>query len=216
MAELTEPQWERQPGETNKAFAAFCTYRDLRNKRSLSKVAEKLDKKSKSYISVWSKTNRWVERVRYFDDDEDRQNRIRHQESIEKMNERQAQQAETFQKILFLPVTAFSGRISKNKENKIPAIEDLSKLSTIELLELIGQMSKNYSNLVNIERIARGMPTEIGRQENTVVLKDKTEKIGELIAGNEKTTEKLTELVSAMGDAKNGKPGNDGNVCDEG
>jgi hypothetical protein len=34
--------WERQPGESGKAFSAFCHYRDLGRDRSLAKVAESL------------------------------------------------------------------------------------------------------------------------------------------------------------------------------
>jgi hypothetical protein len=158
--------WERLPGETDKAFKAFCVYRDLRQNRSFSALLDRLGKKSKTQFAVWSRKNNWQVRVRAFDDDEDRKNRIKQQESIQKMNERQAQQAETFQRIVFLPVTAFSERLKKDKDNKMPAIEDLNKLTTVELIDLIIQVSRSYGNLVNIERIARGVPTEIGRNEN--------------------------------------------------
>lgn len=207
--------WERLPGETNKAFRAFCIYRDLRQNRSFAQVQAKLGKKSKSYIAHWSKKNKWVERVKSFDDDEDRILRLKHQESIQKMNERQAQQAETFQRILFLPVTAISDRLRKDKDNKTPAIEDLNKLNTLELIELIGQLSRNYGNLVNIERIARGVPTEIGRSENTLIIPNNIEKYGEIVANDKNATDKLTEYLNCIGNAKDSKPGNDGNVHDE-
>ena len=82
--------WERLPGETDKAFKAFCVYRDLRQNRSFGALLDRLGKKSKTQFAVWSRKNNWQVRVRAFDDDEDRKNRIKQQESIQKMNERQA------------------------------------------------------------------------------------------------------------------------------
>ena len=217
MSDLRENLlWERIPGETDKAFKAFCVYRDLRQNRSFSALLDRLGKKSKTQFAVWSKKYNWQVRVRAFDDDEDRKNRMRQQESIQKMNERQAQQAETIQKILFLPVTAMSDRLRKNKDNKTPAIEDLNKLNTLELIELIGQLSKSYGNLVNIERIARGVPTEIGRNENTISFDNKKDKFGKLVANNEKATNALFEFLDAVGNTQNGKSGNNGDVHNEG
>lgn len=131
------------------------------------------------------------------------------------MNERQAEQAETFQRIIFLPVTAFSERLKKDKDNKTPAIEDLNKLTTVELIDLIIQVSKTFGNLVNIERIARGVPTEIGKNENTLLLQAKKDKFGEIVANDEEASEALLKFLSAVGDAQNGKSSNNGNVPDE-
>ena len=208
--------WERMPGETDKAFKAFCTYRDLRQNRSFSALLDKLGKKSKTQFAVWSRKFNWQARVSAFDDDEDRKNRMRQQESIQKMNERQAGQAETFQRIVFLPVTAFSERLKKDKDNKTPAIEDLNKLSTVELIELIIQVSKSFGNLVNIERIARGVPTEIGRNENTIMLENKKDKFGELVANDEKATNALLEFLDAVGNTQNSKTGDNGDAHNEG
>jgi hypothetical protein len=207
--------WERLPGETDKAFKAFCVYRDLRQNRSFSALLDRLGKKSKTQFAVWSRKNNWQVRVRAFDDDEDRKNRIKQQESIQKMNERQAQQAETFQRIVFLPVTAFSERLKKDKDNKMPAIEDLNKLTTVELIDLIIQVSRSYGNLVNIERIARGVPTEIGRNENTILLQPQKDKFGEIVANDEESAEALLKFLSAVGDAQNGKPSYNGDVSVE-
>ncbi len=49
----------------------------------------------------------------------------------------------------------------------MPAIVDLNMLTTVELIDLIIQVSRTFGNFVNIERIARGVPAEIGRNENT-------------------------------------------------
>lgn len=207
--------WERLPNETNKAYSAFCVYRDLRHDRSFTRVQAKLGKKSRTYIAYWSKKYKWVERVRAFDDYEEKLIRQKHIESIQKMNERQSRQSKAFQKVLYLPVVTLLKRLKKNSNNKISAIEDLNKLNTLQLIELIGQISKNYSNLVNTERIARGAPTEIGKSENTLIIPEQNFKYGEIVANDEKAAEALLKFLDIVGGTQKSKSSNDGNVCNE-
>jgi len=62
--------FEREPKETNKAYGAFCIYRDLGPERSLAKAAETYYGSSKNLaqIGLWSRKFDWVERARAFDD----------------------------------------------------------------------------------------------------------------------------------------------------
>lgn len=72
MAKVNTPkQWERQPEESTKAFEAFCIYRDLGTDRSLSKVAEKLEK-SETLMGRWSSKHDWVKRAAAWDDEQER------------------------------------------------------------------------------------------------------------------------------------------------
>jgi len=74
-----EPQvWDRQPGESNPAYGAFCVYRDLGPQRSIAKACREL-KKSKSTVAPWSAKFEWVERTKAWDDFCDRQQRERDQ-----------------------------------------------------------------------------------------------------------------------------------------
>lgn len=60
--------WERQAGETAKAFAAFELYRGMpATERSGAKVAQQLGR-AKQLIDRWSSANSWVVRVRAWDD----------------------------------------------------------------------------------------------------------------------------------------------------
>lgn len=55
-------EFEQQPKESNKAFAAFSMYLSLGPQRSLDSVARKLSK-SEGLIARWSSRWRWTERV---------------------------------------------------------------------------------------------------------------------------------------------------------
>lgn len=64
MAEL-DP-WDRQPGETSKAYEAFVTYRDLGAGRTQLSVEKALGK-SKALISRWAAAHDWVRRAAAWD-----------------------------------------------------------------------------------------------------------------------------------------------------
>ncbi len=54
--------WERQAGESAKAYEAFAMYRDAGPSRSITMVARELNK-SRSLIARWSSAYDWVDRV---------------------------------------------------------------------------------------------------------------------------------------------------------
>lgn len=65
--------WEQQVEwrESDKAYAAFCPYRDAGAERSLESVARQLHK-SKQLLGRWSMKFRWVERAQAYDRDQER------------------------------------------------------------------------------------------------------------------------------------------------
>ena len=85
----TPKPWELQPEETSKAYEAFCEYRDMGTQRSLSKVADKLQK-SGTLIGRWSGAYNWVERAAAWDNEQDRIARNAQLEEIKKMRKRHA------------------------------------------------------------------------------------------------------------------------------
>lgn len=64
MAELAP--WDRQPGETSKAYEAFSIYRDMGAERTVRLVAEALNK-SGTLIAGWSGKHNWVDRAAAYD-----------------------------------------------------------------------------------------------------------------------------------------------------
>ena len=81
--------WERQDGESVKAFEAFCTYRDMGSERSLQKTGQALGK-SKVLMENWSSKFSWVDRVTAWDDEQDRIARKEQINDIKKMRKRHA------------------------------------------------------------------------------------------------------------------------------
>lgn len=86
--------WERQPGESMKAFKAFTIYRDLGPlERSQEKVKEALERSSRTMISDWSVKFNWTKRVEAWDDEQDRIIRADHLKEIKEMRKRHAKLA---------------------------------------------------------------------------------------------------------------------------
>jgi len=63
---VDDAKWLRQPGESEKAFAAFQCYLDLGDERTISAVGQKLGK-SRSQIDAWRGKFNWKERAQAYD-----------------------------------------------------------------------------------------------------------------------------------------------------
>lgn len=142
MAEL----WERQKGESSKAYAAFCVYRDLGPDRSIEKARQTMPKtRPKSWLVCWSTKYNWVARAAAYDDYLDRKKRLEREKAIMDMMERHARLA-----------VAFQQRIAQRLQEVDPA--ELSP----------SDMAKWLDTATKLERLSRGEPTEIGKQEVTL------------------------------------------------
>ena len=129
--------WERQKGETSRAYEAFCTYRDLGPNRSQSKTSQKLGKNSRT-IADWSTKYDWVKRAAAWDAEQDRIARQAQIDEIKKMRKRHADLA-----------TAMLVKAAKALQ-RIP--EDEVKASDVS--RLVETASK-------LERISRGDAGEV-------------------------------------------------------
>jgi len=139
MAEI----WERQKNESSKAYAAFCVYRDLGPERSLEKVRQNLDKpRTRKWLGDWSVKHNWVERANAYDDYLERKKREEKEKAILEMAERHAKLAMAFQQ-----------RVAQRLQQIDPA-----ELSPSDMAKWLDVATK-------LERLARGEPTEIGKQE---------------------------------------------------
>ena len=79
--------WERQDGESAKAYQAFCKYLDMGEKRSIRAVAQQLGK-SATLMARWSSTWPWRARVADYAADLRRQPYMKAQTHAKKMAKR--------------------------------------------------------------------------------------------------------------------------------
>lgn len=142
MAEV----WERQPGETSRAYSYFVKYRDLGPERSMDKLRKYLGVKvSQTRLEQLSVKHNWVERARAYDDYIERRKREEKEKAILEMAERHARIAVAFQQKI---------------------VERLRELDPDQLSP--SDLAKWLDVATKLERLSRGEPTEIGKQEVTL------------------------------------------------
>ncbi len=135
--------------ETPKAAAAFLKFCELgiKDKRSLSRMTEVYPQYAKSLplLKRWSAAHNWQERVKAYDREVSEEKRRKRDAEIEQMNERHA-----------LIGTTQQERALAQIERLIEARRFGSQAS-VQLLKLA----------TDVERLARGAPTEHIEQTNT-------------------------------------------------
>lgn len=151
-----DPLWERQEGESARAFQGFATYRDLGPSRSLVATAQILSKTKQGTLAPWSVAWGWVERAGAWDDECDRNQRARDEverlEAIRKMKEGQIKLGQAFQAVAGAALAErYSGDSALAKKN----VADLSPTDMTRLADIGSK----------IELRARGEATE--RIENS-------------------------------------------------
>lgn len=129
-------EWERQPDESTQAYEAFTIYRE---ERSITKVAQRLDK-SRTIIGQWSSEWSWVERCRQYDnalqavDFEERRAQIKamQEKHRDTANELQTKAMEAIRKL---------------------DMEDLSPKVLLEYLKLGVELERrtNYEQMADLE-----------------------------------------------------------------
>ena len=87
MRKVEIAPWERQPGETEKAYEAFLIYKNLGPGRTFKSVADKLQK-SYTLIRRWKEQGEWESRAADYDRENERKEQIATQQARKKMIER--------------------------------------------------------------------------------------------------------------------------------
>ncbi len=90
--------WDKQPGESQKAYAWFCRYRDYGVDRSIAKVLQKyIGKASSAVQSRWSAKFDWVKRAEAYDEHLEKERRKEYEAHNLEMGKRHIQQARALQ-----------------------------------------------------------------------------------------------------------------------
>ena len=142
-------KWERQKSESSKAYAAFCSYRDMGVSRSLVKIVNIVYGESSEgklsvnlrQLSTWSVKYGWVSRVEAYDDYLESKSRKEHEIAIQKMVTEHAEAAV----------------ITRSK-----AMERIGLIGEKELNELTPKEALEYLKVAaELERKSRGAPDQI-------------------------------------------------------
>jgi hypothetical protein len=154
--------WEKQPGETAKAYHGFCVYRDLGYNRTYKKTGAILGC-TITNVFRWSFNHSWKERVEAWDGEIAMTKRNAQLEEIEQMSRRQANQSAMAGQALMVPVLALVKRL-KLDEN----LEDtLANMPIADLITLVTKVTQVYPNIMKSERLARGEATELVKSDVT-------------------------------------------------
>jgi hypothetical protein len=180
--------WERQYGESSKAFACFAAYRDMGWQRSLKAVAEQMNK-NPSLVARWSRRWHWVERAQAWDDEMDRQ--ARH-EAIELYRDTMRQHHQVGG--LMLRVAAM--RLVGDEVNGVQRI-DPNKLTATEIARIVDVATRVQARAV----------TQPGTGEKSVEAEVDVD-VRVLVASNPALAMKVREVAEMMEglDAQVGEP----------
>lgn len=157
MPEWTDKPWKRQKGESDKAYEAFVTYRDMGTDRSIRAVAQKLAK-SRTQIGKWSSGWEWTERVRAYDNELEKEARAKAIKGRKDMTDRHIKIAMQLQKKALEALTSLEAKAMAPKDIKefIKMATDLERLNrTIE-----GDSKGNSSNSLADEIMAAYLKRE--------------------------------------------------------
>ena len=154
--------WDRQPGESAKAFAAFAVYRDVGPTRSLAKVGRYLIettvrrgtlKSVTEEMARWSSRYGWVGRVEAF---EIHQDRVRLAERERMQREMEERHLSGSQALLFAALARARGLAAQ--EGK-PGVDALSPSA----IQDWGELARVIETAVRIERLTRGLATDVSK-----------------------------------------------------
>jgi hypothetical protein len=149
QSQTEEKPWDRQPGESSKAYHAFCVYRDAASARTFEAVAEML-RCSGANVRRWAKKWRWVERTRAFDIDVDRIERAALVRERLAMKKRMARQGVDMQVVAGDGLAELQ-RLIKDKDNSLRLTpSDIARLAEVGgKLERYarGEDEENYGTL---------------------------------------------------------------------
>lgn len=132
MTKVNTPEpWERQRGETPRAYEAFGVYRDLGPNRSIAKAGRSLGK-NKVTLEQWSVKYEWVKRAAEWDAEQDRVARQAQLDEIKKMRKRHADLATAM-------LVKAAKALQRIPEDEIKAVDVSRMVETASRLERISR-----------------------------------------------------------------------------
>lgn len=158
--------WERQPGESPKAYDAFQEYLQLGpHKASQTELAKQRVTRLRKgtlegqlyQIKTWSAEHAWTHRAGAWWDEQHRQARQKSTDTLIEMAQRHAEAAQSHLAVALEPARSVLAEIVQARRDG----RDIFKgLSLVERVKLANEAAKVVASLAQVERLSRGLVYE--------------------------------------------------------
>jgi len=144
MSDEEKQSWDRQSGESSKAYAHFCLYRDMGLSRSIRQMPSVSGCTSVvRQLNRWSSRWRWVERCQKYDDYLEHERRLQQEKERRAMHERHARVALLGMNVAVKGLERLLNKVQSGKGAVAP-----------------GDLTRLLDTSVKVERLARGESSE--------------------------------------------------------
>ena len=185
--EFRQP-WDRIEGESDYEYEMFVRYRDMGLGRTVMSVFRSVvdertnnrgGRRTQNRLYTASTKYRWKDRAYQWDQYEEMQYQLARSESMRSMVSRHEEARVDAIDSLMTPVKALQRRMDDDPD----FLDNLSKASAAKLIDMANKASRTIPSLMNAERLARGMPTEVvgGTVEHQLVTTVDRDQIGEIL-----------------------------------
>jgi hypothetical protein len=183
--------FERQPGESGKAWRAFLFYRDMGDERTLREASksyhESINSKAKPEstmrsIATWSSRWQWVVRCEEYDRELDKARRREAIREVRDMRQRHITLAQNVQELAAVELEKWLKRARDNPNSHVAAVVDILKA---------------MKTGVEVERAARGEPTEIHESRHKITTEEKRDSMKALL-GDTHALEQIDSLINKV------------------
>lgn len=166
MTDAPRDPWERRADETERAWVAFQTYRDLEpGDRSLAEAARRIygprgvqkNGMVVGRVREWSVRYDWRDRAAAWDAEVDRRRREALMGGHLRAAERHVRQAEAGARAMMVPIQALLRRVHAAGGDA----EALQDLGDEELVRLARMAGRTLPALAKMERLGRGLPEDV-------------------------------------------------------
>ncbi len=162
--------WHQQPGESDKAFEAFKTYRDLGPARSITTLERTLHR-SRALLGGWSSRHHWVNRCRAYDlHNQQQEEQIAREERAQKLRTTLTQHDQTASNLLTIARRMLlpPAEVRERARNPDPAISKAAQQEIdawVPAPDVVRAATFALDKAVHHQRLAAGLPTNVTQQD---------------------------------------------------
>ncbi len=166
--------WEKQPGEDQRDYLAFCIYRNMGPSRTYAATAREMHLSAKTVSELAHKHN-WIDRSDAWDFYQDRVFQAEMRERQRHMAQEQMRVAKEALEILELPVRAMRQKVAEDPEA-------LSNQEVTKLMKIAQDSIRLMPGIMEAERKTMVQPSTPDRPESETINYGDTERIADILS----------------------------------